>query len=161
MDDLDDELYYYERDSPRRRPGILYDDEESWSESSASQRSQDSESEKDNCDDGVTVEDGAVRSPFLQMCSVHKPGAMVEVCKTCNAALSMMRPEVTKQLLSPTSVTESVLSRYAGRSDDRPPSMVFSDSTLQLAVKTFRKVQGKEPFSEPGSEISFFTDRTA
>ena len=42
MDDLDDELYYYERDSPRRRPGILYDDEESWSESSASQRSQDS-----------------------------------------------------------------------------------------------------------------------
>ena len=143
MDDLDDEIYYSHDDSPRGRSRGEYSDEES--ESSGSRRSQESESEDDNRDG---VEDGAVKPPVLQMCSVHKPGAMLEVCKTCHAALAMMRPEVAKQLLAQPPATESVLSRYAGRSDDRPPSMVFSESTLQLAVKTFTqgRFKGKNHF---------------
>ena len=44
---------------------------------------------------------GGVDQPVLQKCSRHKPGAMLEVCKVCSAALSMVRPVVTKQLLAP------------------------------------------------------------
>ena len=40
----------------------------------------------------------------LQMCSKHKPGSMVEVCKVCSAVLTMVRPEVAKQLLAPVTV---------------------------------------------------------
>ena len=145
MDNSDHQLYYSddERDLPRWRSRGEYSDEDS--ESSGSRRSQESESENDNRD---LAEDGAVKPPVLQMCTVHKPGAMVEVCKTCHAALAMMRPEVVKQLLAQPPATESVLSRYAGRSDDRPPSMVFSESTLQLAVKTFTqgRFKGKNHF---------------
>ena len=145
MDNSDHQLYYSddERDSPRWRSRGEYSDEDS--ESSGSRRSQESESENDNRD---LAEDGAVKPPVLQMCTVHKPGAMVEVCKTCHAALAMMRPEVVKQLLAQPPATESVLSRYAGRSDDRQPSMVFSESTLQLAVKTFTqcRFKGKNRF---------------
>ena len=39
--------------------------------------------------------------PTLQMCSKHKPGSMLEVCKVYSAALAMVRPEVAKQLLKP------------------------------------------------------------
>ena len=42
--------------------------------------------------------------PTLQMCSKHKPGHMIEVCKVCSAALTMVRPEVAKQLIAPGSI---------------------------------------------------------
>ena len=72
--------------------------------------------------------------PFISMCSAHKPGNMVEVCNTCNAALAMLRPEVVKQLIAPP--VSSAVTRYLGRSDVKPPSLVFSASILQLAERT-------------------------
>ena len=73
MDNLDHQLYYSddERDSPRWRSRGEYSDEES--ESSGSRRSHESESENDDRDG---AEGGTVKSPVLQMCSVHKPGAI-------------------------------------------------------------------------------------
>ena len=64
MDNSDHQLYYSDE----------YSDEDS--ESSGSRRSQESESENDNRD---LAEDGAVKPPVLQMCTVHKSGAML--CK--------------------------------------------------------------------------------
>ena len=49
---------------------------------------------------------------------------MIEVCKTCAAALAMGRPEVAKQLIVPVPVT--ALTRYFTRS-----------GIIELAVNTF------------------------
>ena len=86
------------------------------------------------------------------MCSKHKPGAMIEICKVCSAALAMVRPDIAKQLLAPTqaAVPPSALSRYSGRSDEKAPTLIFSDSTLELAYNTFTqgRFRGKTHFPE-------------
>ena len=45
--------------------------------------------------------DQLARVPGLTFCPVHKPGQMVEVCKTCRTVLALVRPAVAKQLLIP------------------------------------------------------------
>ena len=74
-----------------------------------------------------------------------------------------MCPEVVKKLLAQPPATESVLSRYAGRSDDRPPSMVFSESTLQLAMKTFTqgRFKGKNHFQNQPKMMKVNNDITS
>ena len=73
--------------------------------------------------------------PGLQFCPRHKPGMMVEVCTTCRAALAIVRPEMVKQLFM--SPPANAASRYAGRSDVQPPSLVFPTGILELAENTF------------------------
>ena len=73
--------------------------------------------------------------PVVSMCSVHKPGNMIEVCTTCSAALALVRPEIVKQLIAPP--VSNAVKRYLGRSDVKPPSLVFSASILELAERTF------------------------
>ena len=104
---------------------------------------------------GEQDEDGSSSQgtkPTLQMCSKHKPGAMIEICKVCSAALAMVRPDIAKQLLAPTqaAVPPSALSRYSGRSDEKAPTLIFSDSTLELAYNTFTqgRFRGKTHFPE-------------
>ena len=108
------------------------------------------EDEDDQYDGNADNSSGS--QPTLQMCSKHKPGAMIEICKVCSAALAMVRPEIAKQLLAPTSaaIPPSALSRYSGRSDDKPPTLIFSDSTLELAYNTFTqgRFRGKTHFPE-------------
>ena len=60
--------------------------------------------------------------------SVHKPGHMVEVCKTCHAALSIVRPEVAKELMTPMPAT--ALAHYAARSDEKPPNLILLNGIL-------------------------------
>ena len=91
--------------------------------------------------------------PTLQMCSKHKPGCMIEICIVCSAALTMVRPEVAKQLIAPGSVVApqpSALTRYPGRSDEKPPTLVFSEASLERAFKTFTqgRFRGKEGSEE-------------
>ena len=45
---------------------------------------------------------------------------------------------------------QSVASRYSGRSDEKPPSMVLTDSTLELALNTFTqgRFRGKNHFRD-------------
>ena len=74
-------------------------------------------------------------TPTLQFCSAHKPGQMLEVCKTCSAALSMVRPEVAKQLLAP--ITHTALARYSARSDETPPTLVLPNGIIDLAENIF------------------------
>ena len=86
--------------------------------------------------DGTASDGGNVGvTPTLQLCSAHKPGCMVEVCKTCSAALAMVRPEVAKQLLAP--VTATALARYSARSDEKPPSLHLPSGIVDLAENTF------------------------
>jgi len=78
----------------------------------------------DAVDDGDRFEDNVVGSgltPTLQFWSGHKPGQMIEVCKTCAAALAMGRPEVAKQLIVPVPVT--ALTRYSTRVGEKQPSL--------------------------------------
>ena len=91
---------------------------------------------------------GKVVVPRLQMCSVHKPGFMVEVCKTCHAALSMVRPEVAKELMTPMPAT--ALARYAARSDEKPPTLILPNAILELAENTFNAgmFRGRAHFKE-------------
>ena len=92
----------------------------------------------DAVDDGDRIEDNAVGSgltPTLQLCSAHKPGQMIEVCKTCAAALAMGRPEVAKQLIVPVPVT--ALTRYSTRSGEKQPSLFLPAGFIELAVNTF------------------------
>ena len=104
--------------------------------------------EGDVADDNSSL----LMQPSLQMCTKHKPGAMVEICKVCSTALAMVRPEVAKQWLAPVPVAPqpSALSRYSGRSDEKPPTLVFSLSTLELAYNTFTqgRFRGKSHFPD-------------
>ena len=98
----------------------------------------DGEYDDTSADDDVRNDDrdeGAGVTPTLQLCSAHKPGNMVEVCKTCSAALSMVRPEVAKQLIAPVPVT--ALTRYSARSDEKPPSLFLPAGIIELAENTF------------------------
>ena len=92
----------------------------------------------DAVDDGDRFEDNAVGSgltPTLQFSSGHKPGQMIEVCKTCAAALAMGRHEVAKQLIVPVPVT--ALTRYSTRSGEKQPSLFLPAGFIELAVITF------------------------
>ena len=60
---------------------------------------------------------------------------MIEVCKTCAAALAMGRPEVAKQLIVPVPVT--ALTRYSTRSGEKQPSLFLPAGFIELAVITF------------------------
>ena len=78
---------------------------------------------------------------------------MIEICIVCSAALTMVRPEVAKQLTAPGSVVApqpSALTRYSGRSDEKPPTLLFSGATLELAYKTFTqgRFRGKSHFHD-------------
>ena len=85
----------------------------------------------------------------LQLCPRHPTGEMVEACITCSKALGLLRPEVAKQMMAPLTVS-SVVSRYAGRSDEKTPTMLFSDATLDLAFNTFTqgRFRGKTHFRD-------------
>ena len=56
------------------------------------------EDEDDQYDDG-NADNSSGSQPTLQMCSKDKPGAMIEICKVCSAALAMVRPEIAKQFI--------------------------------------------------------------
>ena len=60
---------------------------------------------------------------------------MIEVCKTCAAALAMGRPEVAKQLIVPVPVT--ALTRYSTRSGEKQPSLFLPAGIIELAENTF------------------------
>ena len=117
-DDSDDS-----RDSYRRRSEYGSGTDGEYDETAAD------DVRKDDKDEGAGV------TPTLQLCSAHKPGNMVEVCKTCSAALSMVRPEVAKQLIAPVPVT--ALTRYSARSDEKPPSLFLPAGIIELAENTF------------------------
>ena len=70
--------------------------------------------------------------PTLQ-CQRHPPGSMLECCNDCERALSLLKPEVVKQMLAP--AAQSVSSRYAARSDDKDHSMEFSSATLEVLFR--------------------------
>ena len=89
-------------------------------------------------------EDESVAIPTLQFCSAHKPGQMIEVCKTCSAALSMLRPEVAKQLVAP--ITHTALARYSARSDEKPPTLVLPNGIVELAENIFTAGMFKSRF---------------
>ena len=93
-------------------------------------------------------EEGRIVVPRLQLCSVHKPGHMVEVCKTCNAALSMLMPEVAKEMMTPMPAT--ALARYAARSDEKAPTLILPNGILELAENTFHAgmFRGRSHFNE-------------
>ena len=146
MEDYDPD---YEFDSPDRYGrGHVSDDDSDYSyheirnyrgqqDLSASDRSVDGSDEEDDHDDKNDADNAqAVPLPPIQMCPVHKPGRMVETCDSCNAVFSIVRPEFAKQLSGAVAV-ESVVSRYAGRSDEKPPTLILTDATLQLAVRMF------------------------
>ena len=75
------------------------------------------------------------------MCDDHPPGSMTKACGICAAALDLVRPEVAKSWLAPVIVAKAAVARYAVRSDEKPPTLMFSESTLDLAVNTL--TQGK------------------
>ena len=66
----------------------------------------------------------------------------------CSAVLTMVRPEVAKQLLAP--VTRSAVSRYSGRSDDPAPTLIFQETILELATNTFNagRFRSKSHFND-------------
>ena len=132
MDELD-----YEGSSSNEEGKYSGDD----SRDSGDQFSSHSDEEGDRAEDDGQGDDSAASAvaPLLSLCSRHKPGQMVEVCLTCRAALGIVRPEVAKQLLAPTGPAPSMSAaqRYAARSDDRTPTLHYSDSTMELAEGLF------------------------
>ena len=50
---------------------------------------------------GPDDEQEAAKTPTLQFCSAHKPGMMVEVCKTCSTALALVGLRWPLPVLSP------------------------------------------------------------
>ena len=80
--------------------------------------------------------DQLARVPGLTFCPVHKPGQMVEVCKTCRTVLALVRPAVAKQLLIP-GKTSSAVHRYATRSDEQEPSLFLPGNIVDLAENVF------------------------
>ena len=84
---------------------------------------------------------------------------MIEVCKTCAAALAMGRPEVAKQLIVPVPVT--ALTRYSTRSGEKQPSLFLPAGFIELAVNTFNAdmfrsiCQLKQMFMKLESESRF------
>ena len=93
-------------------------------------------------------EEGRIVVPRLQLCSVHKPGHMVEVCQTCNKALSMLMPEVAKEMMTPMPAT--ALARYAARSDEKAPTLILPNGIVELAENTFHAgmFRGRSHFNE-------------
>ena len=74
---------------------------------------------------------------------------MLECYNDCERALSLLKPEVVKQMLAP--AAQSVSSWYAARSDDKDHSMEFSSATLELAVQTLTRGKyrgGRKHFNE-------------
>ena len=104
--------------------------------------SDDSESDSDyEPEDGEDISrseavDQLARVPGLTFCPVHKPGQMVEVCKTCRTVLAIVRPAVAKQLLIP-GKTSSAVHRYATRSDEQEPSLFLPGNIVDLAENVF------------------------
>ena len=92
-------------------------------------------------DQGQIVEGSDQSAGVLRMCDDHPPGSMTKACGICAAALDLVRPEVAKSWLAPVIVAKAAVARYAVRSDEKPPTLMFSESTLDLAVNTL--TQGK------------------
>ena len=104
--------------------------------------SSDEDSETGSGQDDLNAGGSEVQDRPLQLCPRHPAGEMVEACTDCSKALGILRPEVAKQMLAPL-IVSSVVSRYAGRSDEKTPTMLFSDATLDLAFNTFTQGRGK------------------
>ena len=81
--------------------------------------------------------DQLARVPGLTFCPVHKPGQMVEVCKTCRTVLALVRPAVAKQLLIP-GKTSSAVHRYATRSDKQEHSLFLPGNIVDQAEDVFQ-----------------------
>ena len=127
--------YDYEYQSDRSRRGASSSGEE--------------ESDTGSIPDEFNAGGSGPQRSSLQLCPTHPAGEMVEACNDCSKALELLRPEVAKQMLAPLSVS-SVVSRYAGRSDEKTPTMLFSDATLDLAFNTFTqgRFRGKTHFRD-------------
>ena len=97
---------------------------------------EDGEVQDDNVTEHVTAAEQLARVPGLTFCPQHKPGQMVEICLTCRAVLSMVKPDMAKQLIIPNKSTSAV-HRYASRSDEQLPSLVFPAGLLELAENVF------------------------
>ena len=91
---------------------------------------------------------GSGLTPTLQLCSAHKPGQMIEVCKTCAAALAMGRPEVAKQFIVPVPVT--ALTRYSTRSGEKQPSLFLPAGIIEESLL-------RTPSTQACSEVSVST----
>ena len=157
MDDSDQDYEYdssdrYGRghasdDSEYSHRGMRHDVIDQHNISNTDQSVDGSGDEDENKNDAADAQ--AVSFPTIQMCPVHKPGQMVETCDSCNTVFCMVRPEIAKQLSGAVAV-ESVASRYAGRSDEKSPSMILTEATLQLAVRMFTqgRFNGKNVFKD-------------
>ena len=99
-------------------------------------------SARENIEEGELKDPKAAADQLARItglsCSTHKPGSMVEMCLTCRAVLALVRPEVAKELMIPGKVASAV-HRYSSRSDDQPPSLIMSESAIELAENMFNR----------------------
>ena len=82
------------------------------------------ESEAESGHDDTHASGSEAQDIPLQLCPRHPAGEMVEACISCSMALGLLRPEVAEQMISPLTVS-SVVSRYAGRSYEKTPTMLL------------------------------------
>ena len=81
----------------------------------------------------------------LVLCSQHKPGELSMDCKTCKAALSIIKDKATVNMLIKDGQSGSgYVSRYSGRCDNVNPTLTLASSTLQIARDIFTKGQFKD-----------------
>ena len=69
----------------------------------------------------------------LHLCTSHAAGAMTRDCSMCAAALSLIRDPNVIQKLTTGAGPSGLLSRYAGRCDQVKPTIILSDSVIDLA----------------------------
>ena len=85
----------------------------------------------------------------VQFCSTHKVDLQPQTCNACRHVSRMVRPNVLKELVKTKGVKEdsdipSAAARFC-RSDTVEPTMVLSESTMDLAIKVFSLGKFKLP----------------
>ena len=111
-------------------------------------RSQGEEVEVENTDDPPKVTSDPVVSK-VQFCSSHGVDLQPDTCNVCRHVGRMIRPEVMKELIKP-KVSEqeaevpSTVACFC-RSDEPKPTLTFSDTSMELAIKIFSLGKFKIP----------------
>ena len=95
------------------------------------------------------------------MCSVHGNHLEPNTCNSCNGVKKMLKPAVLAELTKgstevPEGEVPSAAKRFS-RSDETPPSLILSDSAMELAAKVFSLGKFKLPkhFDELTKEYLF------
>ena len=100
--------------------------------------------------DGAGRDKSGERGAVIRLCSEHGNSLKPDICNACNNLGRLIVPDVMTELTKASAeATEEgeipSASRRFSRSDEHPPSLIFSADSLDLAVKVFGLGEFKSP----------------